>query len=352
MSRATDENGRDALVGHAAKTAAAAAILVAGLWVSRRIGSGVSLRGRTALVTGGSRGLGYLIAERLLMEGCRVAICARDSVDLARAERRLSVYGGEIVAFACDVSDHAAVDAMVAEIERRFSTVEVLVNNAAVIQVGPLETLDVEDFRTAIDIDYLGAVHTTLAVLPGMRRMGRGRIANITSIGGKVAVPHLLPYDAAKFAAVAFSEGLCSELAGTGISVTTVVPGLMRTGSPARVEYRGRPADEYRWFALGGLTWLTAMSAERAAKRIVKAIRRGETEIVMSWQAKLLRIAHDLAPGMTVGVLGMVNRLLPNAGAHERAQGTELRGELPSTMERALDRAARRSNQGIEPAEL
>lgn len=329
---------------------AGAGLLVGARWVARRLARGASLEGQVAVVTGGSRGLGFLLAERLLAEGCRVAICARDRTDLVRARTRLARSGHDVMIRRCDVADRRAVEAMIEEVEQRLGPVDVLVNNAAVIQVAPLEALSVDDFRSAIDISFMGVVHTTLAVLPGMRARRRGRIANITSIGGKVAVPHLLPYDAAKFAAVGFSEGLRTEVAKDGISVITVVPGLMRTGSPARVEYRGQPEKEYRWFALGDLLPLSAMSAEAAADRIVRAIRRDEVEVVLSWQAKLLRMVHDVAPVSTGRVLTLVGRMLPTAGARRSAEGEDLRGALPEAAERALDRAATRSNQGVATA--
>jgi short-subunit dehydrogenase len=200
-----------------------------------------------------------------------------------------------------------------------------------------------------MDTDYWGAVHTTYAVLPHMRARGSGRIVNITSIAAAVAVPHLLPYNGAKHAKLGFSEGLHAELAADGIAVTTVVPGLMRTGSPVHVDYRGRPEREYAWFVLGSILPITAMNAERAARRIVAGIRRREARVTLTWQAKLLRMIHDLAPSATVRAAGLAQRLLPEAdGARaviDSAPGTALRGTLPGPVERALDRAARATNQ-------
>src|SRR5690606_4950492 len=145
----------------------------------------------------------------------------------------------------CDVSDSAQVGKMLETIEAELGPVEVLVNNASIIQVGPLESQEIEDFERAMEINFWGTLHTTLAVLPEMRRRGAGRIVNITSIGGKVAIPHLLPYDCAKFAVVGFSEGLRAEVARHGISVTTVVPGLMRTGSPVNAFFKGDAEREF-----------------------------------------------------------------------------------------------------------
>src|SRR6185369_715880 len=117
------------------------------------------------------------------------------------------------------------VERLVEAVHRRYGRVDVLVNNAGIIQAGPYESLSLEDFRAAMAANFWGTVHATLAVLPGMRARGGGRIVNVTSIGGTIAVPHLLAYTASKFAAVGFSTGLAVEAARHGVHVTTVVPG-------------------------------------------------------------------------------------------------------------------------------
>lgn len=304
-----------------------------------------SVRGCAALVTGGSRGLGFLIARELLCQGARVAICARDEEELSRAADRLSAFG-EVVPVVCDVAERSAVDAMVRGVLGVFGRIDILVNNAAIINVGPAETLTVDDLEEAMEVDFWGVVHTTLAVLPVMNDQGAGRIANITSIGGKVSIPHLLPYSCGKFAAVAFSEGLAAELSGSGIHVTTIVPGLMRTGSPLHVRYGGQPEKEFLWFAAGETSPFTSMSAERAAERIVCAIRRREREVTLTWQASLLRMAHGIMPGTVVAALGLANRLLPSSGDAPRWNvGTRMEQSAPDFVRRPLDRAARAANQ-------
>jgi short-subunit dehydrogenase len=203
--------------------------------------------------------------------------------------------------------------------------------------------------------DYWGAVHITLAILPHMRRRGTGRIVNITSIAAHVAVPHLASYNGPKHAKRGFSEGLATEVGRNGISVTTVVPGLMRTGSPIHADFRGQPEKEYAWFAISDILPVSAMNAERAARRIVRAIRRREARVTLTWQAKLLRMAHDLAPSAVVRALRLVNGVLPSAdgrpsddprpGPYDSARGTALRGTLPAPAEWALDRAGQKANQ-------
>lgn len=343
---------RPGMLGTAALGAAALGAAAAVVGWRRRAGD--SLRDEVALVTGGSRGLGYLLARQLLEEGCRVVICGRDAATLERAVERLKRDpdgdgAREIVGWPCDVGDADAVQRLVDRTMSRFGRIDIVVNNAGLVQVGPIETLRLDDFRQTMDADFWGAVHTTLAVLPHMRSRGRGRIVNITSIAAHVAVPHLVPYDAAKQAKRGFSEGLRAEVGRDGISVTTVVPGLMRTGSPVHAEFRGQPEKEYAWFATSDILPITAMCAERAARRIVRATRRREAYVTLTWQAKLLRVVHDLAPATTGRVLGVVNAVLPRAngrpGEYDAAHGTALRGTLPAPAEWAMDRAGQRSNQ-------
>jgi short-subunit dehydrogenase len=151
---------------------------------------------------------------------------------------------------------------------------------------------------------------------------GGGRIANVTSIGGKIAVPHLLPYTASKFALVGLSEGLRAELARHGVAVTTIVPGLMRTGSHVQAGFKGEIEAEYRWFAASATSHLTSMSAERAARRIVRAIRNGDAEVVLSIQAQVAVKAAALAPTLAQRVLSVIDRLLPPPSASRASSAT------------------------------
>jgi NAD(P)-dependent dehydrogenase (short-subunit alcohol dehydrogenase family) len=307
-----------------------------------------SLAGHVVLITGGSRGLGLLMARELVDEGCRLVICARDQAELDAAREDLEARGGRVLAVRCDVGDREQVESMIAGATEALGRVDVLINNATVIQVGPVEAMTVKDFHRAMDVNFWGALYATLAVLPQMRRRGTGRIVNITSIGGKVALPHMLPYDCAKFAAVALSEGLRAELAKDGITVTTIVPGLMRTGSPVNAWFKGERESEFDWFSVAAATPLTTMSASRAARRIIQAAKRGEAEVTLTWQATLLRIFHGVFPGATADVASVITRLLPDARPDQRAasRGMHLATPtVPSPVTGMMNRAARETHQ-------
>jgi NAD(P)-dependent dehydrogenase (short-subunit alcohol dehydrogenase family) len=300
------------------------------------------LRGQVVLITGSSRGLGLALARELARAGCHLVLCGRDPDSLERARQDVAALGASVLAVPCDVSSEAQVRSLVQNATERFGRIDVLINNAGLISVGPLETLTLQDFEQSMGIMFWGSVYTTLEVLPQMRARRQGRIVNITSIGGKVSVPHLLAYSSAKFAAVGFSEGLRAELARDGILVTTIVPGLMRTGSHLNALFKGQHRQEFGWFSLGATLPVTSMSAEAAARRIVRALVRGESEVVLSWQAQVLALFHGVLPGLSVDLLGVVNRLLPEFGGigREAAPGHASRSALTDSPLESLGRRA------------
>jgi NAD(P)-dependent dehydrogenase (short-subunit alcohol dehydrogenase family) len=310
----------------------------------------IDLNGRVVIITGGSRGLGFLLAREFARQGARVAICARDDQELFQAQRELEAEtGANILAHRCDVSDPAQVEQFVQLVVRRLGPPDVLVNNAGVIEVGPLEAMDKDDFREAMDIMFWGVLNPTMAVLAYMRERGSGRIVNITSIGGRVSVPHLLPYSSAKFAATGFSEGLRAELAGTGIRVTTVSPGLMRTGSQVNAYFKGRGREEFRWFSVGAGAPMISMDAERAARQIVRATKRGEAERILSLPANMLARLHGIAPGLTTGIASLANRVMPSDGVGKQAtRGAEFAPSFSSPVYRTVTMWGRKAAERFQ----
>jgi NAD(P)-dependent dehydrogenase (short-subunit alcohol dehydrogenase family) len=292
------------------------------------------LWGQVALVTGSSRGLGFLLARELTREGCKVAICGRDQAGLDAARADLEGQGAEVMAVRCDVADREQVEAMVRDVKARFGQIDILVTNAGIMRVGPVQTMTLKDFEDHMGVMFWGALYPILAVLPDMMERKSGRIVNVTSIGGKVSVPRLLPYSAAKFATVGTSEGLRAELSRHGISVTTIVPGLMRTGSHLNAYFKGDQKAEFAWFSLGASLPFPAMDAERAARQIVGAAKRGDAEVTLSLPAKALALFHGIFPGTTVEILGLVNRVLPGGSARntEMERGFDAQQQLDSRI--------------------
>jgi short-subunit dehydrogenase len=332
----------------------AAGIAVTGTAASLALGYGAKkfldrmrmadLRGQVALITGGSRGFGFAIARELATQGCKLVLCARHADALEWARDELTRSGAEVMTVVCDVGKQEEVDVMVRQVIERHGVIDILVNNAGIISVGPIESQTLGDFEEAMQVMFWAQVYTTLAVLPHMMHRRYGRIANVTSVGGKISVPHLVPYSCAKFAAVGFSEGIAAELAKDNIRVTTVVPGLLRTGSHVNAEFKGDYRTEYSWFSLAATSPISAISARRAARSTVNAIRRGQAEIILGLPAKLAVWFHGLLPGTAITLAGIGNRLMPGTGNPntERHSGKQSETAISQSFLTSLGRTAGR----------
>ena len=345
-SRRRRDDASDNLVYLALAGAGVYAAATAAVRWSRRF----DLRGKVVLITGGSRGLGLLMAREFAAEGARLAICGRDAEDLHVAVEDLASRGAVVVAVPCDVRDQQQVHRMVEEVVARFGGIDVLVNNAGTITVAPVEHMTLADYEEAMQTHFYGPLYVTTAALPHLRRRPTARVVNISSIGGKVAVPHLLPYSASKFALTGWSEGLRAELQKDRIYVTTVCPGLMRTGSPRNAYFKGRHREEYAWFHVSDALPVTAMHARRAARKIVSACRYGQAELILSIQAKLAAKLYSLFPGVSAQAAGLLNEyVLPAPGGVGAVKIPGRQSESPVTRSwvTGLSRQAAEANNQV-----
>jgi NAD(P)-dependent dehydrogenase (short-subunit alcohol dehydrogenase family) len=309
----------------------------------------ISFDGRVVVITGGSRGLGLVMARMFADEGARVVLLARDLDELERARQDLEPRRGDVVTIRCDIRRRADVRAAIDQVMDRWHAIDVLVNNAGVIQVGPFDHMDLEDFENAMATHFWGPLNLMLEVVPIMQHRMFGRIVNIASIGGKIAVPHLTPYSASKFALVGLSDGARAELDHYGIRVTTVAPGLMRTGSPVNASFKGRHESEYAWFKLSSSIPGVTISAERAARKILQAARYGDPDLTITPQARAAAAANAVFPGVVARAMMLVDRLLPgptsaNGNRVQRGRESESRW-TPRIVTALTDKAAVANNE-------
>ncbi len=304
--------------------------------------------GRVVAITGGSRGLGLVLARELAARNARVALIARDEAELARA--RAAVPDGRVLTVPCDVRDPRQAQAAVDHIVAEWGRLDVLINNAGVIVSAPFVETNDDDFRDLLDVHFWGTLHMSRAALPHLGRSGAGRLVNITSIGARVPVPHLAAYCASKFAQAGLSGVMAEELRGSGVRVVTVYPGLMRTGSHLNAVFKGDLAAEFAWFSAAATLPGLSMGAERAARAILRGVARGRADVVVPFTTRQLARVAVLAPRLTLRALAAVNRLLPT-GDRRRAALTRVRGAdigLAAPL-RALavlgERAADRNNE-------
>jgi NAD(P)-dependent dehydrogenase (short-subunit alcohol dehydrogenase family) len=329
-------------LGAAAGTVAAARLM--------RSSRAIDLTDKLVLIVGGSRGLGLALAREFGARGARLVLAARDPDELERARRQLEERGVAASIIVCDIRHRAQVDAAIARVIETHHVIDVLVNDAGVIQVGPLEQMTVADFEDAMATHFWGPLSSILAALPHMRRAGARRIVNISSIGGKIAVPHLVPYSASKFALTGLSQGLRAELALEGFSITTVCPGLMRTGSTYNAWFKGQHRREFAWFHLADSIPGFSIDAKRAAAQIVDACRHGDPELIITPSAKLAVALNAVCPSMMARTMALVDWLLPaparTRDGYEARPGWQSVSTLtPSPLTVLSDRAAVENNE-------
>lgn len=283
--------------------------------------------GQSTVITGGSRGLGFALARELMKEGCNVTLLARDEKELMKAQQKLQAVGrGKVFTIVCDVTDAEKLKASLHQSFEHFGAIDMLINNAGAITVGPWETMSQKDFESQMKLHLFAVINATRFVLPYLRAAKSGkRIVNICSMGGKVAVPHMLPYDTSKFALAGFSQGVAAELADEGISVTTVYPALMRTGSPIQALFKGDHKKEFAWFQTADVFPFISMSAEKAAKMIVEAARDRRVELVPFGPAKIRLAMGTFLPEITGWMMARLNRMMPRGASTVQKTGAESR---------------------------
>ena len=187
------------------------------------------LAGRAAAITGASSGIGEATAIALAKAGASVALGARRLDRLEDLAGRINADGGKAVAIECDVADEASAHAFVNGAAEQLGRLDILINNAGVMLLGPVEGADTNDWRTMIEVNVLGLLYCTQAALPLLRDSGQGHIVNVSSIAGRSASAGVGVYNATKWGVTGFSEALRQEAAHSKIRVTCVEPGLVET---------------------------------------------------------------------------------------------------------------------------
>jgi NAD(P)-dependent dehydrogenase (short-subunit alcohol dehydrogenase family) len=329
--------------------------LLIGAWMTARAirTARYTLRDKVVLISGGSRGLGLVLARHICRQGGRVALIARDREELARAKADLAQRGGKVLTVECDLLDGDQIQAAVRKVIDRLGKIDILINNAGIIEVGPLDHMAREDYERAMRLHFWAPYELISQIVPEMRLWGGGRIVNISSVGGKMAVPHFAPYSVSKFALSGFSDAIRAELARDNIQVITVAPGLMRTGSHVNAKFKGNHDAEFAWFSASAGAPLISMNAHRAARKILAACRRGQPSVTLTFAARGAIIGNALFPNLTGYAMKIVNRFLPDTGGKKGDQsraGSELPRLTPEWMTRLADRATKENNENAAPS--
>lgn len=308
------------------KKAAALALAAGGLFSLQKTESD-SFVGHSVLITGGSRGLGLALAKQLVQEGAFVTLLARDRDELEKARSILEkIEAGHAYIIVCDVTDSKKLSAAINQAAKKFGGLDMLINNAGAITVGPWESMEQADFEAQMRLHVYAPINAIRSALPYLRESGSGkRIVNICSMGGRVAVPHMLPYDTSKFALSGFSQGVAAELAGEGISVSTIYPSLMRTGSAIQAVFKGDHEREFAWFQAGDVLPGVTLSAQTAAAKIIQAARERRWELMPTGLGKLRMVAASFFPEIVGRTMAIAASFLPKGQSKEYKTGAQSR---------------------------
>lgn len=248
------------------------------------------LRQRTALVTGGSRGIGFHIAHALVLEGMNVVLTSVSAGELERANNDLTDCGGKVYSIVANLEDRAAIESLVSIANSEFGSIDVLINNAGVEKFYAYDRLSLDDIEYAIRVNLLGSMFLTRLVLPGMLQRRLGHIVNMSSLSGKAGPPCCEPYAATKAGLVAFTESLRAEYTESGVGFSVICPGFVETGIYKRVvEETG-----LRVSRLVGTS-----SADEVAHAVVHAIKMNLPEIIINpGPTRLLTTIAELSPAL------------------------------------------------------
>jgi NAD(P)-dependent dehydrogenase (short-subunit alcohol dehydrogenase family) len=323
----------------------ALAAIALGALVASRARRPYTFAAKVVLVTGGSRGLGLVLARRLASSGASIGLMARDAEELARARRTIPAHV-PVLLLPADVTNAASVRQSVRRLVAEFGRLDVVINNAGQILSAPLADTTTEDFKTMLDVHFWGTLHVTRAAQPYLAGQRHSRIINICSIGGRIPVPHLSAYCASKYAQAGLSAVMAEELYQQGIRVTTVLPGLMRTGSHLHARFKGQQPAEHTVFSLVGGLPLSSMSAERAARLILNAAARGDRETIVPFTVRQIARIGAVFPNTLIRALTAINAMLPGEGADRAIPGAALPLSAAVKSVTALnERAADRNNE-------
>lgn len=312
-------------------------------------------RGKVALITGGSRGLGLALAKELVKQGAYVSLLARDAEELQNARKILLNLTTplHIMLHTCDITDPNQLNASIAKTVETWRDIDLLINNAGAIIVGPFESMTMADFEAQMKLHLFANIQATQQILPIFRKKNEGRIVNICSMGGKVAVPHMLPYDTSKFALAGFSQGLTAELSRENISVTTVYPTLMRTGSPIQAVFKGEAEKEFAWFANADVFPGLSMSADVAAKKIIQAAAERRSELIPSFVGQFRVLLGAFFPELMLQAMGFVNQLMPKGNSFRYRTGAQSKTNktyLLKSFEKQAEKVQTEYNQTEKPS--
>jgi short-subunit dehydrogenase len=245
--------------------------------------------GRTALVTGASRGIGTLIARQIAAQGGHVVLTGRSAADLKAVTAMLAAAGADVSFIPAELTQPGAAMTLVREIERQRGGIDLLVNNAGGDPLREFHTMTIEENLRTLQLNLIAPLALSHAVLPGMMRRGRGHIVNVSAMAGRVSFPYTEAYAAAKDGLIGFTRVLRADYHARGVSASVLILGAIRDAGQGQ-----RMLDDSGMKASGFMA-----PAESVARAVVKAVNKDRAELViMPGPGRLIRAIMDYFPGL------------------------------------------------------
>ena len=254
----------------------------------------------TVLITGASQGIGKATALLFARKGYDLVLAARQADRLATVAQEVQNLGRAALSVPTDVRDPDQVNILVHKALEQYGAIDVLINNAGIYISGPVEDFSLNDWHQAVDTNFWGYVHTIQALLPHFLERRTGTIVNLSSIGGKVPVPYLVPYSASKYAVTGLTEALHSELKPKGIHVCGIYPSVIKSSLMERAIFRGkddRDALARRDQLNQVLSTPVVEKPEDVAQAIWNAVKHQRSEVLVG-SANVSNAAYRLSPGL------------------------------------------------------
>jgi len=271
----------------------------------------MNLQGKTALVTGASRGIGRAIALELAKAGVKtLLLVARDRQRLAEVAAEIEVLGTQAVKLAIDLTQPEEVNIAVAQVWRDRGPIDLLINCAGVAHQTPFLQSQLPKVREELSLNLMGMYAMTRAIAKRMAARRQGAIVNVSSLMGKVAAPTMSTYSATKFAILGFTQALRSELAPYNIRVSALLPTLTDTDMTRQLQL---------------FRWVVPMTPEEVAKALIVGLRKDSPEIIVGWQSHLAILCQRLAPWFLEKVISLASPLSRWRKRREEERLTEAR---------------------------
>jgi len=285
---------------------------LAGYFAFKRKKRQFTYQGKVVLVTGGARGLGYIMARQLVEEGAKVIICARDADQLDKAYVLLRNHGEVTYPYVCDITEKENIVQLAYFIKKRFGRLDVLINNTGTITINPIEQLPLNNYKKFIESHLWGPMQLVRVLIPLLSKSREAKIVNIFSVGGKISLAKSQPYDVNEIVHAVFYDNISRVITGKNIKLTAIYPEFKDQDLPVNLKLKGHSEQELAWSKFNESRPLISLYAENVGKQILKTAQIGKKTLTLPFPRELARIVNNINTELNLTLCQLVDHLVPH----------------------------------------